>query len=85
MPLELSVRDATIGFNQPLGGITNLKYRLLCYVTPNKKFSKRKAIAFNQDGCCHLVLCLQLILFHLEHHLPSSIPRVVNYTPREHL
>ncbi len=26
--------------------------------------SYQKALAFNQDRCCHLVLCLQLILFH---------------------
>ncbi len=55
-----------IGFYHPLDGVTNLKYKLLCFLTPNKKFSK-KALAINQDRCCHLALCLQLILFHLKH------------------
>jgi hypothetical protein len=49
---------------QPLDGDTNLKYKLLCFFTPNKKISKRKALALNRDGCCHLALCLQLILLH---------------------
>ena len=53
-----------IGLYHPLAGITNLKYKLLCFLTPDKKISKRKALAFNQDRCCHLALCLQLILFH---------------------
>ncbi len=48
----------------PLDGITNLKYGLLCFLTPNKKISKRKILAFHQDRCCHLALCLALILFH---------------------
>ncbi len=43
---------------------TNLKYKLLGFLTPNKKNSKRKALAFNRDRCCHLALCLWLILFH---------------------
>jgi hypothetical protein len=41
-----------------LGGITNLKYKLLCFLTPNKKNSKRKALAFNRDRCGHLALPL---------------------------
>jgi hypothetical protein len=43
---------------------TNLKYKLLCFLTPNKKNSTRKALAFNWERWCHLALCLQLILFH---------------------
>ncbi len=54
----------TIGLYHPLDGITNLKYMLLCFLTPNKFFIQKKALAFNRDICCHLVLCLQLILFH---------------------
>ena len=53
-----------IGLHHPLEGITNLRYKLLCFLTPNKKNSKRKALAFNWDRCCHLVLCLWLIHFH---------------------
>ncbi len=49
-----------IGLYHPLDGDTNLKYRLLCFLTPNKKISKRKAPAFNWDRCCHLALCLRL-------------------------
>ncbi len=46
----------------PLDGDTNLKYKMLRFLTPNKKISKKKALAFNQDRCCHLSLCLWLIL-----------------------
>ncbi len=53
-----------MGLNRPLDGDTNLKCKLLCFLTPNKKISKRKALAFNRDRCCHLALCLWLILFH---------------------
>jgi hypothetical protein len=54
-----------MGVYHPLDGVTNLKYKLLYFLTPNKKISKRKALAFNRDRCCHLAICLQLILFHL--------------------
>ncbi len=57
--------STVIGLFHPLDGITNLKYGLLCFLTPNKKKSKRKAIAFNRDRSCHLALCLRLILLHL--------------------
>jgi hypothetical protein len=53
-----------MGLYHPPDGVTNLKYKLLCFLIPNKKFSKRKVLAFNRDRCCHLALCLQLILFH---------------------
>jgi hypothetical protein len=53
-----------MGLYHPLDGITNLKYKLLCFLTPNKKNSKRKALFFNRDRCCHLTLCLWLIHFH---------------------
>ncbi len=62
--LNASSPTLRIGLYHPLDGITNLKYKLLCFLTPNKKISKRKALAFNWDRCCHLELCLQLILFH---------------------
>ncbi len=57
----------TMGLYHPLDGDTNLKYKLLCFLTPNKKNSKRKALAFNLNRCCHLVLGLRLILFHCLH------------------
>ncbi len=56
-----------MGLYHPLDGVTDLKYKLLYWLTPNKKISKRKALAFNQDRCCHLAICLQLILFHWSH------------------
>jgi hypothetical protein len=52
-----------ISLYHPLGGITNLKYKLLCFLTYNKKNSKIKALDF-KNRCCHLGLCLRLILFH---------------------
>jgi hypothetical protein len=54
-----------MGLYHPLDGDANLKYKLLCFLTPNKKLSKKKALAFNRERCCHLALCLRLILFHL--------------------
>ncbi len=51
------------GLYHQLDGDTNLKYKLLGFLTPNKKNSKRKELAFNRDICCHLALCLWLILF----------------------
>ncbi len=53
-----------MGLYHPIDGDTNLKYKLLFLLTPSKKISKRKALALNRDRCCHLALCLQLILFH---------------------
>ncbi len=35
-----------------------------CISWHQQKNSKRKALAFNLDRCCHLVICLQLILVH---------------------
>jgi len=52
------------GLYRPLDGLTYLKYKLLCFLTHNKLIFKRKVLAFNLDRCCHLALCLQLILFH---------------------
>jgi hypothetical protein len=54
-----------VGLYHPLDGVTNLKYNLLYFLTPNKKnFKEKKAIAFNRDRCCHLAICLQFILSH---------------------
>ncbi len=53
-----------MGLYHPLDGVTNLKSKLLYFLTPNKKISKRKALAFNRNRCCHLAFCLWLILFH---------------------
>jgi hypothetical protein len=51
--------------HHPQNGITNPKYKLLHFLTTKIKFCKeKKALAFNRDRCCHLVLCSRLILFH---------------------
>jgi hypothetical protein len=55
-----------IGLYHPLDGITNLKYKLTCFLTINIKISKRNALAFNWDRCFNLALCLRLIVFHYE-------------------
>ena len=54
----------------------NPEYKLLCFIQLTKFFCKEeKALAFNRDRCCHLVLCLRLILFHCRHQ--QSIRNVV--------
>ena len=54
-----------IGLYHPLDGITYLKYKMLYFVTTKNNFcEEKKALAFNQDRCCHLALCLRLILSH---------------------
>jgi hypothetical protein len=35
-----------IGLYHPLGGITNLKYKLLCFLTYNKKNFEQKGTSF---------------------------------------
>ncbi len=52
------------GLYHPPDGVTNLKYKLLYFLTPIKKKSKRKALAFTRDRCCYMAICLWLILFH---------------------
>ena len=53
-----------MGLDHPLDGITNHKYKLLHFLAIIIFYKEKKALAFNQDMCCHLALCLQLILFH---------------------
>jgi len=55
-----------IGLYHPLDGVTNPKYKLLHFYTNKNNFCEEKALAFDPDRCCHLGLCLQQILFHLE-------------------
>jgi hypothetical protein len=47
--MMLMVNNHLTGLNHQLDGDTNLKNTLLCFLTPNKKISKKKALAFNQD------------------------------------
>ena len=56
---------AAMGLHHPLDGVTNYEYKLLCFIQLTNFFCKKKrALAFNRDRCCHLALCLRLILFH---------------------
>jgi hypothetical protein len=54
----------TIGLYHPLDGVTNLKYKLLHFLTTIFFCKSKRVIAFKWDRCCHLALCLHLILFH---------------------
>ncbi len=47
-----------------LDGVTNPKYKLLHFIQLTIFFKKKRALAFNRNRCCHLALCLRLILFH---------------------
>ncbi len=58
-----------IGRYRPLDGVTNPNYKLLSFLTTKFFCRERKALAFNRDRCCHLMLCLWLILFHLDRNL----------------
>jgi hypothetical protein len=61
----LCLSVSSMGLHHPLEGITNPKYKLLHFwATKMKLYKEKKALALNRNRCCHLVLCLQLILFH---------------------
>jgi hypothetical protein len=63
--LRLFCCNLQIGLHHPLDGITNPEYKLLRFIQLTNFFCKeKKALAFNLDRCCHLALCLWLILFH---------------------
>jgi len=56
------VEVVAVGLHHSPDGITNPKYKL--FQNNLKFFCKEKnALAFNQDRCCHLALCLLLIPF----------------------
>jgi hypothetical protein len=60
----------------PVNGVSNPKYKLLCFLT--NFCEEKKALAFNRDRFCHLALFLRLIL------LSSIVPRkksFVRYPP----
>jgi hypothetical protein len=44
--------------------VTNPKYKFLHFLITIIFYKDKRALAFNQDSCCHLALCLWLILFH---------------------
>jgi len=65
-----------IGLHHPLDGVTNPEYKLLRFMQLNFLLREEGTIAFNRDRCCHLVLCLQLILFHWMAYTSLPTPRV---------
>ncbi len=48
----------------PPDGSTSPKYTLLRFKPPWLFYQIQNALSFNQDTCCHLVLCLWLLPFH---------------------
>ncbi len=66
------------GLYHPPDGVTNPEYKLLRFIQLTKLVCKKKrAPAFNWDRCCHLVLCLQVILFHCTY--VSNSLKMTNY------
>ncbi len=67
-PLSLCTQAFQLGILMrlchPPDGSTSPKYKLLCFITAKINCKEKNALAFNQDRCCHLVLCLRLIPFH---------------------
>ncbi len=62
--LTFSDAVCSIGLHHPLDGVTNPKYNLLCSLSTSFFCKEKKTLAFNQNRCCHLALCLRPILFH---------------------
>ncbi len=77
-PLELPVSHVTMRLHHSQDGSTFPGYKLTCFAYISCFFCKEQnTLAINRDTWCHLALCLQMILLHLE---PTS--RVINYNPR---
>ncbi len=64
LPMVDLPRLCKIRLCHPPDGSTSPKYKLLCFITTKKICKEKNALAFNRDRCCHLVLCLRLILIH---------------------
>jgi hypothetical protein len=70
---KTTTEATTIGLHHPLDGVTNPECKLLHFIQLTKLVCKNKmALAFNLDRCCHLALCVQVILFHLQLFLPFT-------------
>jgi hypothetical protein len=63
-PPQVYIKHRRIGLHHPLDGVTNPEYKLLRFIQLTNFLQEKKALAFNRDRCCHLALCLRLILFH---------------------
>ncbi len=61
----------------PPDGSTSPKYKLLCLILTKKICKEKNALAFNRDRCCHLVLCLWLIPFHLHFRKKVRIDKIL--------
>jgi hypothetical protein len=55
----------SMGLYHPSDGVTNPKYKFFRFLGTKFFCQERNELAFNRDRCCHLVLCLQLIIFYL--------------------
>jgi hypothetical protein len=51
------IRQNKVGLDHPLDSVTNIEYKLLHFLI-NIFYKEKKALAFNRDRCCYLVLCL---------------------------
>jgi hypothetical protein len=60
---RVSLEKMRIGLYNPLDGVTNPQYKLLHFLTLTFFYKEKKAPDLNWDRCCHLALCLWLILF----------------------
>ena len=56
----------SIGIYHLLYGVTSTKYKLSRFLTTNFLCKEKNTLTFNRDRCCHLALCIWLILFHWE-------------------
>jgi hypothetical protein len=74
IPIKSHTTCSLMGLYHPLDGHANLKYKLLGFLTHNKKNLRQKTLGFKGDRCCHLALCLWLILFHSSQNDKSKLP-----------
>ncbi len=72
LQVRVNVSIQAMGLHHPLDGVTNPEYKLLPFIQLTKFFCKeKKALAFNWDRRCHLMLRLRFILFHCLHFFKS--------------
>ncbi len=66
----------------PPDGSPSPKYKLPCIITTKIFCKEKNTLAFNWDRCCHLVLCLWLIPFHLNRNNLAQIVQCHNFKNR---
>ncbi len=47
--------------------------KVVAFLNNDIFYKERRALAFNRDRCCHLALCLRLILFHFCHKMSQDV------------